>query len=144
MKFLFILFVAAFATFPAFAQKAKNGSPERSTLVQVQYVCPMHPEMVSDKPGTCPKCHMDLTKKEQMKADVTKHYTCPVHKEVVSDHAGICPKCKAQLVVDRKGSKQVTKTYTCSMHPNEVSTKPGKCPVCGMDMMEAKATTKKS
>lgn len=24
------------------------------------YVCPMHPDVVSDKPGTCPKCGMDL------------------------------------------------------------------------------------
>lgn len=24
------------------------------------YVCPMHPEIVSDEPGTCPLCGMDL------------------------------------------------------------------------------------
>ena len=24
------------------------------------YVCPMHPEVTSDKPGRCPKCHMKL------------------------------------------------------------------------------------
>jgi len=29
-----------------------------------QYTCPMHPEVVSDKPGTCSKCGMDLVKKE--------------------------------------------------------------------------------
>lgn len=27
------------------------------------YTCPMHPEVTSDKPGTCPKCKMDLVKK---------------------------------------------------------------------------------
>lgn len=26
------------------------------------YTCPMHPEVTSDKPGTCPKCHMALEK----------------------------------------------------------------------------------
>lgn len=24
------------------------------------YQCPMHPEFISDKPGSCPKCKMDL------------------------------------------------------------------------------------
>jgi hypothetical protein len=35
------------------------------------YVCPMHPEETSDKPGKCPKCGMDLVKKE-VKKDTTK------------------------------------------------------------------------
>jgi Cu(I)/Ag(I) efflux system membrane fusion protein len=31
------------------------------------YTCPMHPEVTSDKPGSCPKCGMDLVKKETIK-----------------------------------------------------------------------------
>jgi hypothetical protein len=30
----------------------------------VLYSCPMHPEVTSDKPGTCPKCGMALVKKD--------------------------------------------------------------------------------
>lgn len=33
----------------------------------VFYTCPMHPEIKSDMPGKCPKCGMDLVKKETMK-----------------------------------------------------------------------------
>mgnify|MGYP001573303742 CR=1 FL=1 len=28
------------------------------------YTCPMHPEIVSDKPGKCPKCGMNLVPKD--------------------------------------------------------------------------------
>ncbi len=30
------------------------------------YTCPMHPEIVQDKPGSCPKCGMTLVKKGEM------------------------------------------------------------------------------
>ena len=29
-----------------------------------QYTCPHHPEVLQDKPGTCPKCNMKLVEKE--------------------------------------------------------------------------------
>jgi hypothetical protein len=29
------------------------------------YTCPMHPEVKSDKPGSCPKCGMALEKKSK-------------------------------------------------------------------------------
>jgi hypothetical protein len=35
------------------------GSQAEATL----YVCPMHPEVVSSTPGTCPKCGMNLVPK---------------------------------------------------------------------------------
>lgn len=39
----------------------------------VRYRCPMHPGVVSDRPGTCPICHMDLVRSDdpQTAAPVT-------------------------------------------------------------------------
>jgi len=30
------------------------------------YICPMHPEVQSDKKGSCPKCGMFLVKKARL------------------------------------------------------------------------------
>jgi hypothetical protein len=145
MKSFLILLVAILATASSFAQKNKASSNSANkTIIVTSYSCPMHPDVVSNQPGKCPKCNMDLSlsKKEQMKMEVMKSYSCPMHPEVVSDHSGTCAKCSSQLVVDRKGSKQGNKIYTCSMHADVASDKPGKCPICNMDLTKTKEKSK--
>lgn len=34
--------------------------PQGASPAATQFTCPMHPEIVADKPGICPKCEMDL------------------------------------------------------------------------------------
>lgn len=34
------------------------------------YTCPMHPEIMSDKPGTCSICQMDLVEKTEGAASI--------------------------------------------------------------------------
>ena len=39
-------------------------APEIKPAQAVQYTCSMHPEVVQDKPGNCPKCGMKLVIKK--------------------------------------------------------------------------------
>lgn len=68
-----------------------------------EYTCSMHPEVVTDKQGDCPKCGMALVEKsemnhEQMEQMEAKKYTCTMHPEVILDKPGDCPKCGMKLV----------------------------------------------
>jgi hypothetical protein len=37
---------------------------DQDTTLSIKYTCPMHPEVISDTPGKCPKCGMNLVKFE--------------------------------------------------------------------------------
>jgi Cu+-exporting ATPase len=51
----------------------------------------MHPEVISDEMGACPKCGMAL---EPVAPGLNRvEYTCPMHPEVVRDGPGSCPIC---------------------------------------------------
>jgi Cu+-exporting ATPase len=60
------------------------------------YVCPMDPEVRSDRPGPCPKCGMALEPEHPQVATRTE-WVCPMHPEVVRSEAGACPICGMAL-----------------------------------------------
>ena len=64
------------------------GAPEGPVV----YACPMHPEVVTEEAGRCPKCGMKLL------ATAASGYVCPMHPDVVSDKADHCPKCGMKLL----------------------------------------------
>ncbi len=62
-----------------------------------RYTCPMHPEIVRDAPGSCPKCGMTLIPIRDAIPPAAE-YTCPMHPEIRSPQPGSCPKCGMALV----------------------------------------------
>lgn len=61
VRFLLIVY----CLLPVFiaCKESKNNKPQTQAVVQETYTCPMHPQIIKDKPGTCPICGMDLVKK---------------------------------------------------------------------------------
>jgi FtsP/CotA-like multicopper oxidase with cupredoxin domain len=74
----------------SFVAEMNMGVPEG---VPVVYVCPMHPDVVDEEPGSCPKCGMKL-----LAQAAETSYVCPMHPEVTSGKADRCPKCGMKLL----------------------------------------------
>jgi hypothetical protein len=41
-----------------------------SDSTNMSYTCPMHPDVVNNEPGKCPKCGMDLVKKDDASSEM--------------------------------------------------------------------------
>jgi Cu+-exporting ATPase len=72
-------------------------APEPPARAGTKYTCPMHPEIVRDRPGSCPKCGMALVPMVPAVPHAAE-YTCPMHPEIRSNRPGNCPKCGMALV----------------------------------------------
>jgi len=130
------MILSALVILAVFTTSGKNISNQEQSKT-VEYTCTMHPEVISDKPGQCPKCGMDLVKNETKATRVV--YTCSMHPEIISEKPGKCPECGMDLVKKEAAKDE----YTCPMHPEVVSDKAGKCPKCGMDLVKKENGTKK-
>lgn len=61
MKKVIILSVVIMGALTTYAQQPTNRSSQNKTdTIKIKYTCPMHPDVVSNKPGNCPKWGMKL------------------------------------------------------------------------------------
>jgi hypothetical protein len=89
------------------------------TLPPLQYTCPMHPEVLEDKPGSCHICKMAL---EPTRIDTELNYSCPSHAAVITQKPGQCPIDRRELV-----PVVVTLHWICAESPDQKLMEPGKC-----------------
>ncbi len=69
----------------------------KDVRAKTEYTCPMHPQIVRDKPGNCPICGMTLEPRSIAPPATMIEYTCPMHPEIVRDKPGNCPICGMAL-----------------------------------------------
>ena len=69
-----IAVMAAFTITSCGSHAGKGNATEQTQAMKTVYTCEMHPEVIMDKPGKCPKCGMELVKKEVPATDsIQKH-----------------------------------------------------------------------
>ncbi len=98
MKAKSIILIVVTTVFCSFQNTVAQHTSEKqdTTLTldstKITYTCPMHSEIISDKPGTCPKCGMELVKLEKGKkqSEPMQHQMgmmmCPMHGMVDMNH----------------------------------------------------------
>src|SRR5688500_3874430 len=109
----------------AAAAQQRGAPPTRANAIApgqelpaLSMTCPMHPDIVESRAGSCPLCKMTL-----VPVRLAGAWMCPIHSAVMRDEAGSCPLCRRQLV-----QVSVAVSWTCQAQPGIDRMEPGACP----------------
>ena len=129
--------------------KVKLGS-EGVTIdskIMGKYMCPMHPEVISDKEENCPECGMKLEliggkTGVFVPGLIPQLYECPMKcKGSVFGEPGNCLKCEKVLIkIKDENGQGEREVYVCSEHIDVRTGLPGECPVCQRKLKMKKET----
>jgi len=76
---LFYSGITVFASRLPVGKAVSDTTKTKSKKVEFQYTCGMHPDVISNKPGRCPKCGMELVQKDTSKKETSKSEKKQVH-----------------------------------------------------------------
>lgn len=88
------LMLANFSVYPIYGQTTQKEQIKHQTSM---YTCTMHPEVVQDQPGNCPKCGMKLIEKRDMpeeNIDQAPDSACMKHESMKMMTDSTCMKHK--------------------------------------------------
>lgn len=115
VRWIILALAAGLAVFMWVAYARDRAAPRPTTSTAApKYQCPMHPQVVSDEPGECPICHMDLV-------PITSARAAPTGNAAALSSAPL-------MILDDSGPP----AYWCPMETHVRSAKPGRCPLCKM------------
>lgn len=84
---------AKFEAGPSRYLEPHEPEPMPANAAELDYTCPMDPEVRQKGPGACPKCGMALEPAVFTAPATRTEYRCPMHPEVAGAEPGACPKC---------------------------------------------------
>ena len=115
-----LLAAAPLALLTGCGDPESTATSDSGETAQVQlWTCGMHPNVITEEPGQCPICGMNLTPVK----NTAEAKTQAMGEQALDEHA--------------EESAQV-QLWTCGMHPNVITEEPGQCPICGMNLTPVK------
>jgi RND family efflux transporter MFP subunit len=133
-----VVAILAFGVGAYLSQRLGAREVPSATAQATRYQCPMHPTMVSDRPGDCSICGMRMVPIEEAH-NAAHNSDPPAHDPPIAKHgahsadgAAAEPATHAQHPAAAARKKKTI--FRSTMNPNEMSDRPGKDSM-GMDMV---------